>query len=133
MLTAYYCPEPRSDRVQRLLAGLSEPAISLLVQVELFCAVARKVRSGGIEAAGARRIFALLAMDVVEQRFRLLPLETGEYLQACEWIAQLRTPLRVLDAIHLALARTHNTCLVTADEDLARAAHVLGVACRFMA
>lgn len=42
------------------------------------------------------------------------------------------TPLRTLDALHLAVAASNNLRLVTADETLAEAANVFGVAVQLL-
>lgn len=44
VLVAYYCPEPLSVAVQQFLIEQPKPAISSLTEVELFSALARKVR-----------------------------------------------------------------------------------------
>ena len=62
VLTAYYCPEARSARVQRMLAKLEGPTVSPLVEVELHCVVARKVRFGSQSQAGARTRETLMSI-----------------------------------------------------------------------
>lgn len=101
VLTAYYCPETHSDKVQRILAGLANPTISQLVEIELRCAVARKVRAGAMEAAVARRIFAEFQTHVAEPRFNVVQIQAGEYGLACQWIEGLSSPLRALNALHI--------------------------------
>lgn len=53
--------------------------------------------------------------------------ETAHYQLARELIGRFDTPLRSLDALHLACASSNNIRLVTADDALARSAEVLGV------
>ena len=132
ILTAYYCAEARSLRVQRLLARLAAPAVSPLVEVELAGAVARKVRAGDLAPAAARRIFALFQQHLAEPRFRLVPIQAAEYRLARQWIEALSTPLRALDALHLAAASNQGLNLLTADRVLAEAARTLGVRCRLV-
>ena len=127
VLTAYYCPEPRSARVQRLLSKIDGPTISPLVEVEFHCAVARKVRAGELDPADAHRIFAQFQAHLTESRYHHVPIGIAEYTQARDWIARLTTPLRVLDALHLAAATAHTLPLLTADRTLARCAKKLGV------
>ena len=127
VLTAYYYPEPRSARVQKLLARLDGPAISPLVAVELCCSIARKVRAGQLDRTAATRIFAEFDSQLAELRFEIVPIEAAEYDLARQWIVRLAAPLRVLDALHLAAARTNNLILVTADIQLASAAKHFGV------
>jgi uncharacterized protein len=49
------------------------------------------------------------------------------YHLAREWISRFTTPLRTLDAKHLAVASQNNIRLVTADAALAASAQFLGV------
>lgn len=127
VLTAYYCREARSQRVQRVLAGIEEPAISPLGEVEFHCAVARKVRSGTMEQAAALRVFSEFKLHLEEPRYRVVPIQTADYGLASEWIAHLMTPFRVLDALHLATAFSNSLPLLTADRDLAKCAKHFGV------
>ena len=132
VLAAYYCPEARSARVQRLLSRVGNPTISPLVELELHCAVARKVRSGGMDAAVARRIFAEFRGHLAESRFNVVPIQAGEYALARGWIEEMSSPLRALDALHLAAASANDLALVTADRALAASARRLGVRCRLV-
>jgi predicted nucleic acid-binding protein len=133
VLMAYYWPEPRSAGVQQLLASLEGPTISPLVEVELCSVISRKVRAGDVAHAAATRLLAEFKSDVAEPRFRTVPIGTAEYDQARDWIVQLTSPLRVLDALHMAIAQANSLTLVTADKQLAAAAKHFGVACRLIA
>ncbi len=53
-------------------------------------------------------------------------LETIHYHLAREWISRFTTPLRTLDALHLAVASQNNIRLATADA-VAASAQFLGV------
>jgi hypothetical protein len=127
VLAAYYAPEARSARVQQLLSRLAGPTVSPLVEVELYCAVARKVRAKEIEPSAALRIFSEFQLHLSEPRFAVVPIQAAEYVLAREWLAQLATPLRVLDALHLAAAFSNDLVLVTADKTLADSAKRFGV------
>ena len=132
VLTAYYCPEARSARVQRALSRLEGPTVSPLVEVELACAVSRKTRARELDASQARGILSQFQMHLAEPRFHVVAIQAAEYAMARDWIVQLSTPLRVLDALHLAAASANGLCLLTADRDLARCARHFGVPCRFI-
>ena len=80
-----------------------------------------------MEAAVARRIFAEFQTHVAEPRFRVVPIQAGEYSLACQWIEGLSSPLRALDALHLAAAFTNDLVLLTADKILAKSAKYFGV------
>ena len=127
VLTGYYCAEERSGRIQRVLSRIEGPTISPLVVVELYCAVARKVRSGSLERPAALRVFSEFQTHIAESRFRVVPIRFDEFNHAAGWIAQLATPLRVLDAIHLSTAYANDLVLVTSDVELARSAAHFGV------
>ena len=127
VLTGYYCAEKRSGRVQRVLSSIEGPAISSLVEVEFHCAVARKVRAGAMDRAAALRIFSELQLHLAEPRYRVVAIGETDYILARDWIAQMVTPLRVLDAIHLATAFSNGLTLVTADKVLAESAEHFGI------
>ncbi len=127
VLTGYYCREERSSAVQRVLSDIEDPTISPLVEVEFYCAVARKVRSGTVDESTALRIFSEFQVHVAEPRFHVVPVQSADYALAREWIAQLATPLRVLDALHLAAVFSGGLRLITADRELARSAEHFGI------
>ena len=127
VLTGYYCAETRSERVQGALSGMEDPAISPLVQVEFCCAVARKARAGTLDRSVALRIFSEFRRHLAEPGFRVIAIREANYALACTWIAEMATPLRVLDAVHLATAFSNGLTLVTADRILAESARHFGV------
>lgn len=129
VLASYYCPEARSSAIQALLAHIDGPTISPLVEVELHCAVARKIRAGELDAPAGRVIFAQFRAHIAQPRFHVIAVREAHYQQARDWIAKLETPLRVLDALHLAVAHAHGLRLVTADRDLSGSARHFGVRC----
>lgn len=127
LLVAYYCPEPLSARAQSELTLLDSPAISRLVEVEFYSAVALKIRTRTLDAGAANRIVSLFEVHLVGNYYRLVTLENCEYALAREWIGRFTTPLRTLDALHLACAFAHDRTLFTTDRGLAQSASVLGV------
>lgn len=133
VLTGYYCPEERSELAQSVLRPISSPAISPLVEVELHCAVARKVRAGAIARSFAQVILVEFRLHLAESRYRVVGIEAEHYVMAREWIAEMTTPLRVLDALHLAVARTNDLTLLTADKTLAASARYFGIGCKLVA
>jgi predicted nucleic acid-binding protein len=132
VLTPYYCPEERSTRVQHLLSRIDRPIISPLVEIELYCVTARKVRSGEISKSTGQRIFTEFKRHVAEGRFDVVPIEAGEYAFARRCIEEMSTLLRAVDALHLATAAAHDIVLITADRDLAQAAKRFGVKYKFI-
>lgn len=127
ILVAYYCFEARSRGVQRLLARMDQPAISLLVEVEFYGAVARKVRMGELDMPAARGILSEFRRDSTEPRFRIVPVQAADYALARQWIEDLSSALRSVDALHLAAASNAGLPVITADRELARSARHFGI------
>ena len=132
VLTAYYCPEPRSERVQRLLNRVKNPALSPLVEIEFSCVVARKLRTGQLDGASAKRVILEFRRHLTESRFHVIPVQAGEYSLARQWIEDFTSSLRSVDALHLASASNHSLTLLTADKVLAAAARRFGVKRQFI-
>lgn len=132
VLAAYYCPEPLSAQVQGLLGEAVKPAISLLTEVELFSAVARKVRSGEIGSADGGRILSKFSAHAASDLFTIMPLMEHHWRLARDWIGLFSAPLRTLDALHLSIASAEELELVTADRSLHQAAVTLGVSARLL-
>lgn len=125
VLTSYYWREKRTERVQARLAMLDEPVLSPLVEVEFHCVIARQVRTGACAKTTAHSILRLFRSHVAQSIYRVVPVDTSDYVRARNWIAELDTALRVLDAIHLAVAHSNGLVLLTADRALARTAAAL--------
>jgi len=58
--------------------------------------------------------------------------ESKEYVLAADWIGRFATPLRTVDALHLASAFSNGLRLLTADRGLARSAKHFGVECELI-
>lgn len=127
VLAAYYCPEPLSEKVEEFLIDHPPPAISLLTEVELFSAISRKVREGGLHRTDASRITVKFLAHLDGTFYTRLYIEPLHYRLARDWMGQFDTSLRTLDALHLAVASSEGLTLVTADEGLAKAAKALAV------
>lgn len=127
VLAAYYCPEALSLTVQRALGTVKQAVISPLVEVELFSAVAAKVRTGELDAPTAGRILALFQEHLADGCYSVVPIETREYGLARDWIGKLTSQLRALDSLHLAATMANDLTLLTADKALAKAAKHFGV------
>jgi len=127
VLVAYYCPEKISERVEQILIETSKPAISQLTEVELNSAVSRKVRENELSKAGGGSILAKFRSHVDKKSYIFLPLQKNHFSIAMDWIAQFDTPLRTLDALHLAIAHFNKIPLLTADIKLSQAASSFGI------
>ena len=127
VLVAYYCPEPLSATAEKVICGADAPAISPLTEVEFCSALAIKVRTRGLDVKVAERLLSQFRLHLEERRYRIVPVEAKEYVLACDWIGRFSTPLRTVDALHLATAFSSGLRLITADRNLARAARHFGV------
>jgi uncharacterized protein len=133
ILVAYYCPESLSEQSEQLLRTQVRPALSELVEVELFSAVARKVREGGLTSVDAKRLMTQFLTHVQDGLYTRISVELDHFHRARGWISTLDTPLRTLDALHLAIANSKNLRLVTADKTLAYAANAFDVDVQLLA
>ena len=122
----YYLPEPLSKQVQDRLRenGL---AVSGLVEVEFFSVLARRVRTAELPRSHAERVGALFLAHLEEGLYRRLPIDSAHFQRARAWMGRFDTPLRVPDALHLAVAFLERLPLVTADRALGRSAASLGI------
>jgi len=127
VLVACYCPEPLSDKAARTLRKTGGTAISSLVEVEFYSAVATKVRCHELDIEAARRLISLLRQHVSDHRYDVVSIGPREYALARDWLGQFSSSLRAPDALHLAAASNNDLALVTADKDLAQAAKAFGV------
>ncbi|MBW4477836.1 MAG: type II toxin-antitoxin system VapC family toxin [Tolypothrix brevis GSE-NOS-MK-07-07A] len=122
-----YWLEALSDTVEELVLSESELGLSQLVEVEFVSALSRRVRMREISQDDATTIVERFQTDIDSGFYTRINLETIHYHLAREWISRFTTPLRTLDALHLAVASQNNIRLVTADAALAASAQFLGV------
>ena len=132
VLVAYYYPEALSAKVDSILVKLEEPAISQLTEVELCSAIARKIRERSLSQSGGNKILSLFQIHKDQNSFIQLPLQSRHYSLATQWISQFNTPLRTLDALHLAIAEENNISILTADINLVKSAEHLGIEVTFV-
>ena len=110
----------------------SNRQLSKLSEVEFVSALSLKIRTGQIAVADAKLIEAQFHSHLKGNYFNSLSLGMAEFEQAREWIARFATPLRTLDALHLAIAHFNQCELITADQYLEKSARILGVRCRLI-
>jgi len=127
ILAAYYCPEPLSQRVERIIMGTKLPGISSLTEVELASAISRKTREKTLSPEDGNRIFNQFQTHLKESLYRLINVENRHYQTAKNWILRFAVPLKTLDAIHLAIAAESDLTLLTADSQLAASAKYFGI------
>jgi len=127
VLVAYYYPEPITPLVEKFVRALSRPGISMLTEVEFASALSRKVRENTLTPEDASRIERLFQSHVEEGLFRRLMIDADHYQRAQTWILQFAVPLRLLDAIHLAVAARNRLKLASSDQRLCNAARHYGI------
>lgn len=127
ILAAYYCPEALSAKAERAILRSDRVAVSMLVEVEFYSALARKRRDGSLSVADAHRLRTQFRLHLDTGCYERLALRTEHYEVAREWIGQFATPLRTLDALHLAVSFAANIPILTADAALAEAARYFRV------
>ena len=132
VIVAYYCPEPLSDKADAFLTSHGQVAVSSLTEVELFSAVARKVRQKEIRQADGKMAAGKFIDHLDRSMYRRIPLEAHHYVLARDWIGLFKASLRTLDALHLAVAFSEGLIVVTADQGLVKCARELSVKARLL-
>jgi len=127
VLAAYYHPEPLSGATHNVMSRIDVPVISALTCVELRSALSLKVRSGVTDAKAARSILGLFRDHLAAGMYVRIAIGEDAYTLAEKWLETFGSPLRTLDALHLAAAHLDGMILVTADKALARSASHFGV------
>ena len=127
VIVAFYFLEPLSEKAEAFLMAHLHPAISTLTEVEMFSALSRKIREGGLSRKDAARIGAKFLSHVDGHFYTHLFIEPHHYRLARDWIGLFHTNLKTLDALHLAIAHEEGLTFVTADQGLAASAKVLAL------
>jgi predicted nucleic acid-binding protein len=103
--------------------------ISQLVILELSDVLARSQRRGD-RSAGQVAGMHLMLSEFAKEVLGLLEPRSPDFERACEWVKDSRSPaLRGADALHLAIAQSHDLELITADQALVQAAQARGIPC----
>jgi hypothetical protein len=128
-LLKWYLPERDSDLVARWIELQPDLAFSRLAWLEFRCALNRRVRVGTLTSVAADSALSNFRDDAADGAFTLLPLTDADALAADALIAELPgAALRTLDALHLAVARSHRAAgLATADRVMAQAAREIKI------
>ena len=132
VLAAYYCPEPNSPAAEKIILHSENPAISDLTELELVSALSRKIKEKSITREDGRKIIAMFQSHVSQELFKKITVEQEHFQIARAWIAQFTTPLRTLDALHLAIATAQKALFFTSDLQLAKAARHFGISVKLV-
>jgi predicted nucleic acid-binding protein len=132
VLVAYYCPEELSEHAERLILNDDEPTISMLTVLEFVSALSRKTREKALSSVHAKTICKQFDHHRKNGYYVVKSIDAAHYLMAASFIQQFTTPLRTLDALHIAIAVDAALPILTADKQFARSAEKLGADCRLV-
>ena len=128
-LAKLYLSEPGSEAFAGFVSRCDRPRISTLVVAEMRSLLQRHRRLGSIDDTYARDAFDLLLADIEERRLVRFAIHDEDLWGATHLMGSMpSTPLRTLDAIHLAACQARRIrLLATADTRMAEAARSLGM------
>ena len=124
-----YVPEANSEAFDAYFIAQAPASISRLGLVEIRCALARKRRNNNISAEREKAAMDEVRTDIQDGVLIVQPTGDVHFAEALHLIDQIvEAPLRSLDALHLAIAKSLNTSeLATADAVMRQAAQSLGM------
>ena len=127
-LLPYYREELISQHVQDLLLSLRPPVlISDLTKVEFASAIARWMRMKEINEAQTILVENTFSNDINSGLFVNRQIMPAHFNQAEKWLANRKTALRTLDALHIACSWGYGAKLITCDTVMHCSAELLGV------
>jgi hypothetical protein len=128
-LAKWYLNEAGSAAFVAYVQGLDLALISNLTRIEMRSLLARRRRMGEIDETLEHLIYASFLDDIATGALSLRPVEDDRYDEAAILIGRYpEQPLRTLDALHLAVARTAQVdTLATADRVMADTARAMGL------
>jgi uncharacterized protein len=121
-------PEPFSERADAFIGDQPGPLIvSDLAGVEFSSAIARRVRMRIFAADQARSALSLFDEWVARSSIRA-EITSADIALAGSFLRRFDLPLRILDALHIAIAQRLDATLITFDRRMADSARMLDVA-----
>ena len=127
-LAKWYLPEEQSNEVEEYIQDHGPVAISELTVVEMRELLARHRREGSLDSSAEIRVFATFEEDIRQKFLICHPLSDGVARGAVNLLSVLSDlPLRMVDAMHLAIAKEIQTDIfATADSVMAAGAEAMG-------
>ena len=128
-LAKWYLPEEQSNEVEKYIQEHGPVVISDLTVVEMRNLLARHRREGNLDPNTEIKVFATFEEDIRQKFLICHPLSDGVARGAVNLLSVLcDLPLRMIDAMHLAMAKEIQTdVLATADPVMASAGEKLGL------
>ena len=126
VLVAYYTEEERTADAASIVESAELAVISDLCIAELNVVVRRKQREGFLSEEAAAAVFELFDEHVRDIYVRVA-LDDGHLEATRQLPVEAETPLRTLDALHLAVAVDVGGAMATFDDRLAQAGRSLEV------
>src|SRR5690349_1577455 len=97
-----------SNEIEEILIRTDNPVISWLTEVELASAFAKKFRMNQLNEIAVHSLIDTFQAQVNEGYYKRIALDMEHFVQAAQWVKSLKTGLRTLDALHLAVAALEN-------------------------
>jgi predicted nucleic acid-binding protein len=124
-LAKWYLPEEQSNEVEKYIQEHGPVVISDLTVVEMRNLLARHRKEGNLDPNAEIKVFATFEEDIRQKFLICHPLSDGLARGAVSVLCDL--PLRMIDALHLAMAKEIQTDIfATADSIIAAAAEAMG-------
>jgi predicted nucleic acid-binding protein len=127
-LAKWYLPEENSNEVEKYIQEHGPVTISDLTVVEMRDLLGRHRREGTLDPNTEIRVFATFEEDIRQKFLVCHPLSDGLAQGAVNLLSVLcDLPLRMVDAMHLAIAKEIQTDIfATADSIMAAGAKAMG-------
>ena len=128
-LAKWYLPEEQSSEVEKYIQEHGPVSISELTVVEMRDLLARHRREGNLDPNTEIKVFATFEEDIRQKFLICHPLSDGVARGAVNLLSVLSDlPLRMVDAMHLAMAKEIQTDIfATADSIMAAGAKAVGL------
>ena len=127
ILVSFYIDEANSESVHKIFSRPGIKTISSLIRVEFVSALSRRVRMKEFPPGVAQEMADEFHQHIAAGLYRFVTVTEAEYQLSKDWISLFNTPLRTLDALHLACVHRNGLKLLTADKALAASAKKLKV------
>jgi uncharacterized protein len=129
ILIAYLANDSAHASVHAALSAESRRWITPAIRLELASALSLNTRIKSLSTRSARLMLDELDRQTAAGVFAMREIETQHFQLARQWVEMFQTPLRTLDALHLACASDLKATMLTGDVRLAKSAAKLKVRC----